>query len=108
MPLLSEAEDSEIPNLRPCRPETTEPGLASTTESLRLFSMPSFLTGTGNGTEGLLGGTGGGTPLPNTGFRLMEAAEDSEGGFRVTETDDEDAAAAGADFNIVPGLETPI
>ena len=38
----------------------------------------------------------------------MEAAEDSEGGFRVTETDDEDAAAAGADFNIVPGLETPI
>ena len=51
----------------------------STTES-DLLPVRSFLTGT----TGLLGGTGGGTPLPSAGFLLAEDAESTRG-LRATE-----------------------
>ena len=103
--LLLESElDSEIPNLRPWRPATTEPEVpdladVSTTES-DLFPARSFLTGT----TGLLGGTGGGTPFPSAGFLLVEDAE-STSGFRVTDPGPADWAE---DLMMVPGFVTPI
>ena len=103
MPLLESELDNEIPNLRPCRPATTEEPAdlaeVSTTES-DLLPARSFLTGT----TGLLGGTGGGTPLPSAGFLLVEDAESTRG-FRVTEPGPE---TAWEDFAKVPGFVTPI
>ena len=105
MPLLESELDNEIPNLRPWRPATTDepPDLAvvSTTESDLLPARPrSFLTGT----TGLLGGTGGGTPLPSAGFLLVEDAE-STSGFRDTEPGPDTGCE---DFAIMPGFVTPI
>ena len=80
--LLLESElFKEIPNFSPWRPATTLEVVlvpASTTES-DLLEARSFLTGT----TGLLGGTGGGTPLPRAGLRFVEDAE-SVRGFLAT------------------------
>ena len=114
MPLFESELDNEIPNLRPCNPATTlfpvpvltELDPTSTTESdLLLAKSPVFLTGT----TGLFGGTGGGTPLPSTGFRLADEAESARG-FRppaeVTGLGPDTGATE--DFRIVPGFDTPI
>ena len=120
MPLLLSEDDrgKEMPNLRPWRPDTTlEPTLLeaaevfSTTESLRLLRNISFLTGT----EGLLGGTGGGTPLPRTGPFLLEATIDDESTEETAEAGEGFLAAAdegtdtegGEGFITLPGF-TPI
>ena len=79
--LLFGSEFDKMPNLRPCKPATTPPPplfAVSTTESDLL--PISFFTGT----TGLLGGTGGGTPLPSAGFLLVEEAESAKG-FLVVE-----------------------
>ena len=103
IPLLDSELAKEMPNLRPCRPATTgwlEPG-PSTTESDRLPSS-AFLTGT----LGLLGGTGGGTPLPSATLRpaacccaLLVAAPESDSGLRAPA-----AALTGAFSTPAPGL----
>lgn len=103
--MLESELDNEIPNLRPWRPATTEEppdfAVVSTTESDLLPARPrSFLTGT----TGLLGGTGGGTPLPSAGFLLVEDAE-STSGFRDTEPGPDTGCEA---FAIMPGFVTPI
>lgn len=120
MPLLPSDEDSGrlMPNLRPWSPETTleltlleAADVFSTTESLLLLRNISFLTGT----EGLLGGTGGGTPLPRTGFLLEAAIEDDESTEEAAEagegflaaTDEGTDTEGGEGFITLPGF-TPI
>ena len=79
MPLLG--SEFKMPNFRPCRPATIpEPPLFEESTAVSDLLTISFFTGT----TGLLGGTGGGTPLPRAGFLLLEEAE-SVSGFLAVE-----------------------
>ena len=108
--------EMEMPNLRPCSPLTRLlPGPLLPPSTLRLMSFPpsgrftpaaSFLTGT----TGLLGGRGGGTPLPRAGLRALAcAACDSPRGFRPLLLEELRAADVGWDAfaSKPPGLEAP-